>query len=316
MRILLAPMEGVVDHTMRETLTGLSSIDRCVTEFVRVTDHTLPERIFIKYCPELLNEGKTAHGVPVYVQLLGDNPQALANNAKKAAQLGAPGIDLNFGCPAKTVNQRGGGAVLLQTPDKIHRIVEDVRSAVPKEIPVTAKIRLGYEDKSLALINAAAVFEGGASELIVHGRTKMDGYKPPADWEMIAKIADSVSIPVIANGEIWTVEDALRCQQISQCEDIMLGRGILTRPDLARAIKQPQTQAMTWGEVMPMLILFFDRVCQQCPAKFCGNLIKQWLGYLRKHYTEAGILFEKIKRITLPEKISLTLYAHNMDHGQ
>ena len=105
MRLMLAPMEGVIDHTMRELLTSLGSVDRCVTEFVRVSDRLLPPRVFRRLCPELDRGGVTAAGVPVYVQLLGGQPGVVADNAARAAELGAPGIDLNFGCPAKTVNR-------------------------------------------------------------------------------------------------------------------------------------------------------------------------------------------------------------------
>lgn len=307
MRIFLAPMEGVVDHVMREILTRLGSIDRCVTEFIRITDHTRPRKVFIKSCPELLNGGKTIHGVPVYIQLLGDNPQAMANNAVIAAQLGAPGIDLNFGCPAKTVNQRGGGAVLLKDPDKLHNIVSHVRSALPKETPLSVKIRLGYEDNSLALINAAAIVDAGADELIVHGRTKKQGYKPPADWEMIGQIAQSINIPVIANGEIWSNDDRQACQSASGCADIMIGRGLLSRPDLARAIKQPDHPIMPWSEILQLLILFFNKTQTNCPPKYQGNLIKQWLGYLRKQYPQATELFGRIKRLRAREEIAFEL---------
>ena len=105
MRIFLAPMEGVVDYTMRDMLTRLGGFDRCVTEFVRITEQKLPARVFYRYCPELHTGGKTPAGTPVYVQLLGGDPDYMALNARTAERVGAPGIDLNFGCPAKTVNR-------------------------------------------------------------------------------------------------------------------------------------------------------------------------------------------------------------------
>ena len=146
---MLAPMEGVVDYPMRRLMTempGLGSeggYSRCVTEFIRVTDVTLPERVFFRYCPELRHGCTTASGVPVYIQLLGSDPSAMATNAWRATQLGAPGIDLNFGCPAKTVNRSNGGSILLREPERVITIVQAVRDAVPVEVPVTVKIRLG-----------------------------------------------------------------------------------------------------------------------------------------------------------------------------
>eukprot|EP00764_Aduncisulcus_paluster_P005168 gnl/Carplike_NY0171/18647_a29223_74.p1 GENE.gnl/Carplike_NY0171/18647_a29223_74~~gnl/Carplike_NY0171/18647_a29223_74.p1 ORF type:complete len:185 (+),score=10.99 gnl/Carplike_NY0171/18647_a29223_74:88-642(+) len=180
-------MEGVVDYTMRDLLTQVGGIDQCVTEFVRVSDRVLPAKVFRRLCPELLNGGKTPAGVPVILQLLGSDPTVLAGNARKAAKLGALGIDLNFGCPAKTVNKSKGGAVLLDTPELIHEIVKAVRIAVPEGTPVTAKMRLGNKDKSLAFDNAQAIAEAKADGLTVHARTKLEGYRPPAHWEWIAQ---------------------------------------------------------------------------------------------------------------------------------
>ena len=144
--LLLAPMEGLLDATLRDVLTRTGGIDRCVSEFIRVTDMLLPERVFVRVVPELLNGGRTRAGVPVRAQLLGSDPGCLAENAERLAGLGPHGIDLNFGCPAKTVNQSRGGAVLLDEPELIGRIVAAVRRAVPAHVPVSAKMRLGFND--------------------------------------------------------------------------------------------------------------------------------------------------------------------------
>ncbi|MEQ8515679.1 MAG: tRNA-dihydrouridine synthase, partial [Chromatocurvus sp.] len=185
MRILLAPMEGVIDHTMRDMLTGLGGIDRCVTEFLRVTGRLLPARVFYRLCPELRDGGLTRHGTPVFLQLLGGQPQALAENAARGAELGAPGIDLNFGCPAKTVNRSDGGAILLREPERIHNITAAVRRALPAGVPLTVKVRLGFEDRDTFTDVIAAIDSAGASEIVVHARTRRDGYRPPAYWDEI-----------------------------------------------------------------------------------------------------------------------------------
>ncbi|MCH8537995.1 MAG: tRNA-dihydrouridine synthase, partial [Alkalimonas sp.] len=188
MQIILAPMEGVVDHLMRDMLTRIGGFDLCITEFVRVVDQRLPRRVFRRICPELEQQGKTDAGVPVRVQLLGQEPHWLAENAVRAVEMGSPGIDLNFGCPAKTVNKSRGGAVLLKETERLYQIVKAVRTAVPLDQPVSVKIRLGYDDTALTLDNASAIAEAGADMLTVHARTKTDGYKPPAYWPWIAKI--------------------------------------------------------------------------------------------------------------------------------
>ena len=116
MHITLAPMQGVVDHLMRDMLTQIGGYDLCVTEFVRVVDQLMPNRVFYRLCPELKSEGRTPSGTPVKVQLLGQDPNWLAENAVRAVNLGSHGVDLNFGCPAKTVNKNKGGAILLREP--------------------------------------------------------------------------------------------------------------------------------------------------------------------------------------------------------
>src|SRR5690606_8342958 len=127
-KLHLAPMEGVVDWVMRDFLTQIGGIDHCVTEFIRIIDQVYPDHVFYKYCPELKTDSKTLAGTPVFVQLLGGQPMPLAENAVKAVSLGAAGIDLNFGCPAKTVNRHDGGATLLQFPNRIYDIIKTVRS--------------------------------------------------------------------------------------------------------------------------------------------------------------------------------------------
>jgi tRNA-dihydrouridine synthase C len=155
--ILLAPMEGLLDFVLRDILTRVGGIDRCVSEFIRITDQLLPERVFTRIVPELHNGGRTFAGVPVRAQLLGSDPACMADNAARLASLGPAGIDLNFGCPANVVNRHGGGAALLKEPETIHAIVTAVRRAVPAHMPVSAKMRLGYLDDSRAVECALAI---------------------------------------------------------------------------------------------------------------------------------------------------------------
>ena len=304
MRLMLAPMEGVIDHTMRELLSSLGGLDRCVTEFVRVSDRLLPPRVFYRLCPELKSGGITPSGNPVYVQILGGQPTVVAENAARAAELGAPGIDLNFGCPAKTVNRSDGGSVILRDPTRVMNITAAVRAAVPADIPVTVKTRLGYEDQHQFLDIVQGIEAAGADELTVHARTKRHGYRPPAYWEEIARARELVQLPIIANGEIWSPADALRCAEVSGCEDLMLGRGVLCRPDLPRLVRAmargEQPEPMHWSEVIPLVLRFFELNLACYDPAHAGNPLKQWLVYLRSHYLQAAVLFEEIKRLRDP----------------
>jgi len=298
MKIALAPMEGVVDPVMRDILTRVGGIDYCVTEFIRVSDKLLPRKVFHRLCPELAAGGMTASGVPVILQLLGSEPDLMAMNARRAARLGAPGIDLNFGCPAKTVNKNRGGAVLLDEPDLIFDIVSAVRKAVPDEVPVSAKMRLGNKDKELALENAAAMAEAGAGLVTVHARTKVEGYRPPAHWEWIARIREHIDVPVVANGEIWTPEDCRRCIEVSGCSDVMIGRGLISHPALGQAIKGGSEAAGSWQAVVRMLLDYFHQVETRLAPKYVHGRVKQWLHQLKRQYPEAQPLFDKIKTVT------------------
>ncbi len=300
-KIILAPMEGVVDATMRHLITRLGGVDQCVTEFIRITGYLLPEKEFIKSAPELESKGRTASGTPVVVQLLGSEPELLAMNAVRAAHMGAPAIDLNFGCPSKTVNKHRGGAVLLDEPDTIHNIIRAVRLAVPDHISVTAKMRLGNLDKSLAIENAIAIQEAGANSLAVHARTKVEGYKPPAHWEWIGRIKEKVDLPLVANGEVWNCEDYQRCRELSGCEDVMIGRGLIARPELGLMIKSFQlgqsSEGEAWSKIMQLLLEYFDFVEQKLPPKYVHGRIKQWLHMMRPQRDEAEKLFFEVKTI-------------------
>ena len=299
--IWLAPMEGLLDHGLRDTLTRVGGIDLCVSEFIRVTDTVLPHRAFTRVVPELLNRSRTPAGVPVRVQLLGSDPACLADNAQSLAELQPAGIDLNFGCPAKTVNRHRGGAVLLQEPELVGRIVAEVRRAVPAHIPVSAKMRLGYEDDALAEDCALAIEAGGASDLVVHARTKVHGYKPPAYWDRIADIRQCVKLPMVANGEIWSVEDAQRCREVTGCGRLMIGRGLVSDPGLALAIGEVMRQASSgaavpWSVIRGLLPGFWQNICSRVAARHRAGRLKQWLHYLRRTYPEAQQAFDELRR--------------------
>ena len=311
-------MEGLLDFVLRDILTRAGGIDRCVSEFIRITDQLLPERVFTRIVPELHTGGRTLAGIPVRAQLLGSDPVCLAENAGRLASLGPAGIDLNFGCPAKVVNRHGGGAALLDTPETILAIVSAVRRAVPARLPVSAKMRLGFMDDSRALECALAIAQGGADELVVHARTKAQAYRPPAYWERIADIRTVVSIPVVANGEIWTVDDARRCREASSCDMLMLGRGAVTDPGLALAIKAslnshlttlPSTKptGVSWPTLLPLLADFWEIVCTRLDARSRAGRLKQWLNFLRRRFPEAEVAYQALKTTNDPSHIDAWL---------
>lgn len=289
-------MEGVIDFAMREILTAGGSYDHAVTEFMRVNDHLLSKSQFLKFSPELECGGATEAGTPVYIQLLGQDKHWMAENAFRASEMKAPGIDINFGCPAKTVNRNKGGSILLREPNIVHEIVKEVRLAVPSSVPVTAKMRLGYDDKSLAIENARAIEEAGATSLAVHARTKLEGYKPPAHWHWIRKIKKQVTIPLIANGDIWSKQDAINCVRETGCDDIMIGRGGLSLPNLSDVIKK-RDKPFSWQKTCASIIIYANHRRDDGNQNFVPNRIKQWLSYLKREYAEAAALFAEVKTL-------------------
>ena len=301
MRIILAPMEGLVDAPIRETLTKVGGIDRCVTEFVRVTHGMLPPRVFHKYAPELHNRSLTRVGTPVALQLLGSDPGQMGLHGARAAELGATQVDINFGCPAKTVNKHKGGCVLMREPELMQEIAGAVRNAVPADIPVTAKMRLGYDDRSMGVACGQALEAAGVAEVVIHARSKVDGYKPPAYWEEIAKVREAIATPVIANGEIWTVDDYWRCREVSGCDDVMIGRGLIARPDLARKIKASQRGEeipdMTWPEALTLVREYAEVLQGWLEDRYVTGRIKQWMNFLRQGFAEAEALWPQARKI-------------------
>lgn len=310
MRLIVAPMEGVVDVSMRRLIARVGGADQMVTEFVRVNDTLLPPKVFYKLIPELQTNTCGYGNTPLVVQLLGSDPQSLAQNAIRAIELGAPAIDMNFGCPAKTVNKSRGGSILLKEPQVVHDAVKAVRDVVPIGISVSAKMRLGYEDKSLAIDNAQAIEDAGASYLTVHARTKVEGYKPPAHWEWIAKIRQAINIPVIANGEVWSPEDYWRCREVSGCEDVMIGRGWVANPLLPLQIKDqsyPRDLNECWDLLKPELNHFFHDVLVHTEERHVHGRMKQWLNMLGWQYPQAKTLFEIIRQEREASKIAQRL---------
>ncbi len=293
-KVILAPMEGVADVLMREMLTSLNRYDLCITEFVRVVNTLVPKKVFYKICPELLNNGMTTNQTPVRTQLLGQDPQWMAENAVRAIELGSHGVDLNFGCPAKTVNKSKGGAVLLKSPQTIYQIVTNVRESISAEQTLSVKIRLGFDDTSLFDEVVSAIVSANANFLTIHARTKRDGYNPPAYWHHIGEISEKYPIELCANGEIWDHGDAQRCMHEAKTQNLMLGRGALAMPNLANVVKG-LGEKMPWPELCQQLKRYAKLELQGDKSFYFSSRLKQWIRYLKLQYPQAEQLFNDIK---------------------
>ncbi|HQZ01175.1 MAG TPA: tRNA-dihydrouridine synthase [Thauera sp.] len=319
MRLLLAPMEGLLDDVLRAALTASGGYDYAVTEFARVSGTVLPARFFRRVAPELTRGSLTEGGTPVRVQLLGSDPACMADNAACLAGLAPAGVDLNFGCPAQTVNRHRGGAALLDEPELLSRIARAVSRALPPAIPLSAKMRLGIADTGRAIECAQALSEGGAQSLIVHARTKADAYRPPAHWEWVARIDEAVAVPVVANGEVWCAADWQRCRAVSGVDDVMLGRGAVADPYLAARIRAGRLdppdageRAREWAALLPVFAAFRDRLQLKVEARHAPGRIKQWLHLLARNYPQAQQLFAAIRSLRTVAEVERVLVLHGV----
>lgn len=280
--LIFAPMQGVTDAPMRALQGATGAFAFAVSEFIRVTRMVPPARVFLRQVPELMNGGLTPNGLPVQVQLLGGDAGRISEAAVVAHEAGARAIDVNFGCPAPTVNRHDGGATLLQYPKRIREIVRAIRSVLPDHVPVSAKMRLGWERTDSIDENAEMAAEGGAAWLTIHARTRQQGYAPPVDWRAIGRVRERLGIPIVANGDIWTVAGFRHCREETGCRHFMLGRGALADPSLARRIAgelgivsdKPageKARATDWHAQMQGLIHWTPEPDQQ------ADRLKQWL---------------------------------------
>lgn len=291
-------MDGVTDGLMRGLLTSLMPFSYCVTEFLRVSGMTPPAHVVRREVPELPLGMRTAAGVPVQLQILGGIPERMAETAARAVKLGVTGIDINFGCPAPTVNRHDGGATLLKFPDRIEGIVSAVRAAVPRDVPVSAKLRLGWDDPRSIHENAERAVRGGVSWITIHGRTKTQGYTPPAYWKPIGEVRSSLGVPVVANGEIWSLDDLKRCQDESGCIHVMLGRGSLADLELVDqcaaylGISRRAARESSWSNALTLLIE--ASVAAGEPERRTLSRLKQWGNYAQKRGNAPW--FEQLKR--------------------
>lgn len=205
--LFLAPMEGVADRAFRIAMSKVGGFDQACTEFIRVPRNAHVASLARVYDPDELGQ------VPIAAQIMGGEPHLMAEMVLELNRRGAKRIDLNCGCPSNTVTGKGAGSSLLKDPNHLY----DVARAMVKAslVPVTAKLRSGFEDTSLFKENLLAAQESGIAFLTLHPRTKVDGYKPPARWDLIAQAKELLQIPVVGNGDINSVKDALEIANTS-----------------------------------------------------------------------------------------------------
>lgn len=231
-RTILAPMDGVSDLPFRSLARRMGSA-ASYTEFINAID-------IINGHPDLERRLEYAeYERPVIFQIFDDDPERMVQAAARLLAYRPDAIDVNLGCSARCVTNRGAGAALLREPQKIATIFHHLSRSIP--VPVTGKIRLGWDDNSLNYLEVARIIEdNGGSLVAVHGRTRVQGYSGTARWDPIGEIKKALSIPVIANGDIHTVEDVRHILNLTGCDAVMIGRAAMENPWIFAGLERNQ----------------------------------------------------------------------------
>ena len=261
----LAPMAGVADSVFRELCVsygaGFVTGEMVSAKGIDYGDRKSDELL-------VLSEGER----PAAVQLFGSDPEIMARSAAYSLKFSPEAIDINMGCPAPKVTKNGCGSVLMKNPALAAEIAKAVVRAVP--VPVTAKIRTGWDDNSKNCVELAKMLEdAGVAAITVHGRTREQMYAPPADLEMIRRVKQAVSVPVIGNGDIFTPADAKRMYEYTGCDYVALGRGALGRPWIFSQINEYMrtgvvTPEPSVSEKMEVMLLHAGKICEKHGEKY------------------------------------------------
>lgn len=312
-KAILAPMAGVSDIAYR-LLAKEHGASMVCTEMVSAMG--------IKYknerTHELLRMEEVEH--PVSMQIFGSDPEAIALGAKVVADAGADIVDINMGCPVKKVVSSGDGSALMKTPDLAARVAEAAVKAV--DVPVTVKMRIGWDDDHINVVDFAKRIEStGVAAVAVHGRTREQMYMGRADWSYIKAVKDSLSIPVIGNGDVWSPEDALNMIQETGCDAVMIGRGAQGNP----WIFECTNHYLTTGELIPeptylerldMLLKHFELLCQYKGESLGVREIRTHAGWYMKGMPEAAYWRNRVNTIHTVEsfKNELSMYRNVLEN--
>eukprot|EP00741_Cyanophora_paradoxa_P020319 tig00021246_g19611.t1 len=229
--LFLAPMEGLGDVSFRRAMAALGGFDEACTEF-----HRVPKNAVVRALVKLYEPHQT-HPIPEAVQLMGSVEELMAEMTDGVIKRGAPRVDLNCGCPSSRATGRGAGSSLLRDPDDVFAVAKAMVDAARGRVPVSVKMRSGYDDTYFFDDILDAVQASGAAFVTLHPRTRDQGYRGEADWSLIARAKARLSIPVVGNGDVSSVEDALRMREGTGCDGVMAGRGAACDPWLFREIR-------------------------------------------------------------------------------
>jgi len=268
-------MEGVGSAPFRMAISTIGGFDEGCTEFLRVPSNAHVQSLAKKYSPDDMAP------IPQAAQIMGSDPILMAAMTRELVKRGAPRVDLNCGCPSNRVTGRGAGSTLLKTPELLHEIAKTMVDST--DVPVTVKMRPGFEDTSLFDENLRAVEESGAAYVTLHPRTKVEGYSLPVHWERLAYAKSVLSIPLVGSGEVTDVTSCNKMLEETGVDAVMIGRGAVANPWVFHEIKASfgtPSRSYCWEMTKEYFYHFLKVVPEDTKERSRINQIKQLINYM------------------------------------
>ncbi|MCI0485529.1 MAG: tRNA dihydrouridine synthase DusB [Blastocatellia bacterium] len=291
--LVLAPMAGVTDSSFRRLIKELDGVGLIVTEFISVeglTRGNLRSHRMMKFLPEER---------PISIQIFGHDPGRMAAAAEIIEEAGADIVDINCGCPARKVVNGGGGSSLLKDLPQLEKVLRRVRRAV--SIPVTMKIRTGWDDSTINAVEVARLIEDcGGCMVAIHGRTRVQGYSGRADWNVISEVKRAVSIPVIGSGDVTTPREAIARLSETGVDAVMIGRGAIANPWIFRQTSElmrgDEPHEPQLAEKRRVLYRYHELLAGEMPERALTGKLKQMCGYFTHGLPGGSRLRERVFR--------------------
>ncbi|HMQ02674.1 MAG TPA: tRNA dihydrouridine synthase DusB [Pyrinomonadaceae bacterium] len=313
--MILSPMAGVTDYTFRRLIKRRGGVGLVVSEFISVEGLT-------RNNPKSKRQMRfDEEERPFAVQIFGGRPERMAMGAEMAEEVGADILDVNCGCPAPKVVKNGGGSGLLREPALLETILKEIKRSIT--IPLTLKLRTGYTDASINVVDVAKMAEQcGVEHIQVHGRTREQGYKGLANWDLIRQVKEAVSVPVSGNGDITTIEYGIRRWLESGTDGILIGRGAMQNPWIFRQMqdvlqgREPYQPDL--AEKKAVLLEFFGMCREEMPEIVALGKMKQLAGQFTKGLAGGAQFRQTLYHSHSADEIldNITVYFENLLAGR